>query len=987
MAALLSWNEIRSRLDAFVLEFAGESREHAEYATFWDQLLACYGITRRRVATFQQQATRASTGNTGFVDFFWPKIVIGEHKSLGKMGVKGEIAEAQAYDYLAGGDISPEDFPRYIISTDYAHMRVTDLEADGGAKSVYFPLAEIRKHAEELGFLGGYQAVSIDTTAQETASIKAAKVMANLYATLTSDADQDYDVPVEDEDQEDETVHRIAVLLTRLLFLMFGDDAGLWERDLFVNWVRDRTAPDGSDLGAKLTELFAVLNTRKRSDRMDDSLKKFPYVNGGVFSAVDDLGVLSFDTDMREAIIKACLFDWSEISPAVFGSLFQAVKSKEARRLDGEHYTTETNILKTLNPLFLDDYRARVRAAWNNEKRLREIHNELATNTYCDPAAGCSNFLVIAYRELRDIELGIIKRLRDLQGDLTSQALDVSLGLRVSLDQFTGIEINWWPAKIAETAMFLVDHQANLRMAASLGHAPDRLPIAMSANIVHANALTADWTKLIPEVKGQTYIFGNPPFLGDHTRDKQQKAELQAAWGGNKVLSRLDYVTAWHAKTLAFFRAREGRGEWAFVTTSSITQGDQPARLFAPIREDKWRIKFAHRTFAWTSEAPSAAAVHCVIVGFTKSPTGKPRLFEYSTAKGEPQEISPKIGINAYLLDQAWLLVSSRSSPLSPAVEKVARGHMATDGGHFIVKDADLAAVKADPVASKYLRPYVGAKELLRNTQRWCLWLKDIDPSDLARSRFLRDRISAVKEYRSRKDKPETTRTYPHHHLFRQLGPEAESYLAIPAVVSETRRYYPVVRLDHAIPSNKVSVTPDDDGFQFAVFSSSMFITWQKAIGGRMKSDLNFAPTVTWYTFPLPPVDDASRTRIIEAGRGILAAREKHPGRTLVDHYAPLTMDPDLIDAHNVLDRALDRVFGQRSRILDEAVRQRILIDAYLSATAAQTIEIPIEATAPKGAGLAAVRAWATANGYTLGSRGRIPEDIREAYRAARGSG
>jgi len=979
--ALLSWNEIRSRLDEFVFEFEGESREHAEYATFWDQLLASYGITRRRVATFQQQATRASTGNTGFIDFFWPKVVIGEHKSLGKMGAEDEVAEAQAFDYLAGGDISPEDFPRYIISTDYAHMRVTDLEAHGGAKSTFFPLTDIRKHAEELGFLGGYQAVSIDTTAQEAASVRAAKVMANLYAALTGDADQDYDdAGVEDEDDEDETVHRTAVLLTRLLFLMFGDDAGLWQRGLFLNWMRDRTAPDGSDLGAKLAELFQVLNTRKRPDRMDESLKKFPYVNGGVFSAADELGILAFDQDMRDALISACLFDWSDISPAVFGSLFQAVKSKEARRLDGEHYTTETNILKTLNPLFLDDYRARVRASWNNAKKLHDIHDELATNTYCDPAAGCSNFLVIAYRELRDIELGIIMRLRELEGDQTSQMLDVSLGLRVSLDQFTGIEINWWPAKIAETAMFLVDHQANLRMAASLGQAPDRLPITIAANIVHANALTTDWATVIPAVKGHTFVFGNPPFLGDHTRDKQQKAELQAAWGGSKTLSRLDYVTAWHAKTLAFFRARANRGEWAFVTTSSITQGDQPARLFAPIHDDGWRIKFAHRTFAWTSEAPGAAAVHCVIIGFTKSRTGKPRLFEYATVKGEPQEISPKVGINAYLLDQPWVLVESRSTPLSKDIEKVARGHMATDDGNFIVTDEDLEVVRSDSVASKYLRPYVGARELLRDTHRWCLWLKDVEPDDLAKSSILQARVEAVKAFRIANDKPETTRSYPHHHLFRQFGPEAESYLAIPAVVSETRRYYPAARLNKSIPSNKVYVTADDDGFQFAVFSSSMFVAWQKAIGGRMKSDLNFAQTVTWYTFPLPSVSADDRVRIIDAGNLVLSSRAKHPTRTLVEHYNPLAMDPDLVKAHDVLDRAVDRVFGQKSRVVDEASRQRILIEAYLAATGKSTLDIPAEEPPAPRTNLAAVRAWAAAHGYSVGARGRIPAEVREAY-------
>lgn len=934
MAKPLSWNEIRANLDVFAHEWAGESREHAEYASFWDQLLACYGVQRRRVATFQQQAERASTKNIGFVDFFWPKVAIGEHKSLGKMGAEGEVAEQQAFDYLAGGSIAAEDFPRYVISTDYAHMRVTDLEAEGGPASTYFPLSEIRQHAEELGFLGGYQAVSIDTAAQEAASIEAAKVMADLYAALTSDADDDYAFPVEDEADEDEEIHTTAILLTRLLFLMFGDDAGLWERGLFERWLAERTSEDGSDLGSQLTLLFKVLDTpeQRRPARLDETMRRFPYVNGGIFDGAEDLGILAFDRAMREALIRACRFNWAEISPAVFGSLFQAVKSKKARRLAGEHYTTETNILKTLGPLFLDDYRARVRAAWDSAKKLREIQAELATNAYCDPACGCGNFLVVAYRELRAIELSIITRLRELSG-VTDSALDVTIGLAVSLDQFAGIEINWWPAKIAETAMFLVDHQANLEMAKALGHAPDRLPITISARITHGNALTTDWNAAIPRASGRTFIFGNPPFLGDNTRDAAQKAELQAAWGDRTVLSRLDYVTAWHAYSLKLY-AQSGRvGDWAFVTTNSITQGDQVPRLFGPIFDAGWRIKFGHRTFGWSSEAPGAAAVHCVIVGFTKTATGRPRLFEYPTPASDPQEIAVTQQINPYLIDGPLALVEKRSTLLSDQLNKTEYGSKPTDDGNLIVEPEQYAEVMADPIAAKYVRRYVGAAELLHGQDRWCLWLEDVDPTDIQRSAVLRHRVEAVRLFRGM-SKAASTRDYPHHHLFRQLAKQTEPYLCVPSVVSETRRYFTVARLDpDVITSNLAFQLADPDGFQFAIMSSSMFITWQKAIGGRLESRLRFASTLTWYTFPLPHVPDERRARIIAAGEGVLAARELHPERSLAEHYSPLAMDPALVKAHDALDREVDKAFGARGMIRDEATRQRLLFESYLALT------------------------------------------------------
>ncbi|MFZ2273032.1 class I SAM-dependent DNA methyltransferase, partial [Corynebacterium variabile] len=685
-----------------------------------------------------------------------------------------------------------------------------------------------------------------------------------------------------DPEEEDWQVQKTSVFLTRVLFLLYGDDAGLWEEDLFYRFVLYDTTPD--NLGGQLAQLFQVLNTpENRRRHVPDSMAKFPYVNGGLFA--DSWPSEFFTAQMHEALLAACRFHWTRISPAVFGSMFQLVKSKEARRADGEHYTTETNILKVIEPLFLDELRDKARRLIHNKstsaKDLREFRDSLAEMIFLDPACGCGNFLVVAYRELRQIETDIIVALRAKEGQQTA-SMNVSYDQRLSIGQFHGFELNWWPAKIAETAMFLVDHQANRALAAAVGDAPDRLPITITAHIRHSNALRLGWGYEIPRTTGATYVFGNPPFLGDHTRTKDQLADMQAAWGGDKQLSRMDYVTSWHAKTLGLLADRAGA--FAFVTTSSITQGDQPARLFQPIFDAGWRIRFAHRTFPWNSDAPGKAAVHCVIVGFDRDTTPRPRLWDYPDAKSDPVSVPVEVGINAYLVDGPNVLVDKRSKPLSPLLPKVVKGSMATDDGNFIVEPAEYAAVITDPVAAKYLRPYKGSRELIRGGERWCLWLVGLDPADLAKSPELRRRIDAVRKFRA-ESKAASTREYAHNHLFRQFGLVTdERFVALPEVSSENRRYLPVDYLPpEVIISNKVYGAPDDGGLLFGLSSSSMFITWMKTVGGRLESRISLSSTITWNNFPVPELDEKTRVSIIKAGQGVLDARALHPDRSLAD--------------------------------------------------------------------------------------------------------
>lgn len=762
----------------------------------------------------------------------------------------------------------------------------------------------------------------------ETASQQAARLMGTLYEHLNTAGME----PTQ-----------ATLLLSRLLFLFFGDDTDMWRPNAFRDWIAEHVPAE--NVSTKLGELFGVLDNPQADNgtanakpwTLDEQYKGFRYVNGSLFA--ETLSIPPLDTTFRGKILEACKFDWSVISPAVFGSMFQTVKDAKARRELGEHYTTETNIQRLIRPLFLDELEERLDRAWDNKGELTKIHNHLGELRFMDPACGCGNFLVVTYRELRALELRLLKRREELdvldtrakstlERDRTQAAihLEGATEVKVGLDHFYGIEIEDWPARIAQTAMLLVDHQANQAMAEEFGTAPAKLPIKVSASIIQANALQIDWGEFLP-ASHKVYVFGNPPFLGDHTREKDQLEDLRSVWGKGATLSRLDYVTAWYKKSVDYFGNESG--EWAFVSTNSIVQGDQPARLFGHIFSRNWKIKFAHRTFPWTSEAPEAAAVHCVVVGFTRKSSPKVRLFSYPNLKGAPIEESAS-KINAYLVDGPSVLVQKHAVPISADIMPAVKGSMPTDDGNLIVEQEDYEAVMADPVAAQYVRPYVGSRELLHGHHRWCLWLVNVSAEDMGRSAILRNRIEAVRQFRLNSRAATTREWSVYPHLFRQPATWNGPFLCIPGVVSEARHYFTAMRMDsNVIASNGTFIVDDPDGFQFAVISSSMFIVWQKTVGGRLKSDLRFGSTLSWHTLPLPKVDEKSREKIIKAGRRVVAARELYPERSLAQHYSPVAMDPRLIEAHVELDIVVDRAFGASRTCTSEEERQELLFARY----------------------------------------------------------
>ncbi len=915
----ISLNEIRSRCAEFAVTWMdADGSERQEDQSFVRDLLSAFGISETKAALYQKRVQRSSTGNQGYIDALIPGLLLIEMKSAGKPLA---LAEAQALDYIQ--HLPEAEAPRYVLTSDFKKFRLLDILAPKGEDVTEFLLDQLPNRAEDLAFLAGYKRTNFGDIDQEQASIKAANLMARLFEALEGSGYSE---------------HESSIFLVRTLFLLFADDSGVWPRGTFVDFLRNRTQNDGSDLGAQMAALFQVLNQPedKRPGTLDESLSKFPYVNGGIFA--EPISIASFDPRMHRQLLEACAFDWSPISPAIFGSLFQAVKSPEARRELGEHYTTEKNILKTIRPLFLDHLMStfeRYRSDVSGLKRLRERLGQIRV---FDPACGCGNFLVVSYRELRSMELNILLRLAELGDKSALPTLFFEREhLAVQLENIYGIELEEWPARIAQTALLLAEHQANQAMSNALGKAPSVLPLERFEGIRIGNALREDWNSITPATE-LTYVVGNPPFVGKKEKAQSQKQDLQLAWGDDYD-GTFDYVTGWYRKAADYFKDL-GKGNFAFVSTNSITQGQPVAALFEPLFRDGWRVGFAHRTFVWTSEAPGQANVHCVIIGFEKGGNRAPRLFIYPDIKDDPVEVTAT-HINPYLMDQIDIFVRQRNRPLNSQLPLVDSGSIAVDWGFLTLDDSTLPdltlALAEDPIARKYLTKYVGGEELINSVDRYCLWLKDASPADIAASPVLRAQVREVKKRREASNRPGTKKQAATPHLFGEDRQPKTNYLAIPQTFSENRLFATASHLPSNVIANaKLRTSEDPDGFAFAIISSSMFITWQKAIGGRLKSDPSFSNTLVWNNLPLPAVSDELRVQIAEAGKLVLSAREKFQGRSLAEMYNPLAMDPELVRAHANLDRIVDRAFGAEKTINSIAERENILFTNFRKLVASE---------------------------------------------------
>jgi hypothetical protein len=877
---------MRARAVTFAANWKDETSERSGSQMFWREFLEIFGVDIRRVAYFEQLAKRTSTGNYGFIDLYWPGVLIAEQKSAGK---DLEEAERQALDYL--GAIKQKDFPGVVITSDFARIRILDLEAKD-PKAVEIKTADLGKEYERFLFIAGY--IKTDPEQEVEANVQASELMGQLYDAAHSAGYKD---------------HEANVLLTRLLFLMFGDDTAMWARGLFYSFVHDRTSDDASDLGAQLAMLFQVLNTpeSERPANLDQTLVDFPYVNGGLFS--ENLRIAAFTPNMRHALIKAMRFGWGTISPAVFGSLFQSVKSKELRHELGEHYTPEKTIMKVIGPLFLDDLKDRLAASKGSPQKLRNLRKELATFNFLDPACGCGNFLIVAYREMRRLELEILKQLSDLKED-SQLSLDPTLGLQVTIEQFAGIEIEEWPAKVAETAMFLVDHQMNLELAEEFGLTPDRLPIKGMLNVHVGNALRVDW-RSVCEIGDKTLILGNPPFLGSASLSTEQQQDNRIVFeniGAGLLRSgRLDYVACWWA--LACRNLQGTAGKAAFVSTNSLTQGEQAREMGPLFTRLGYVIEFAHQTFKWSSDAPNAAAVHVVIVGINaRDRVSKRRLFT-TQDDGSTTEVEAD-NINVYLADSLIDAIEKHTSSLL-GLPRMLKGSQPQDAGGLIVESEDLDAVQKDAIASKFLRRLVGGRDMLHSELRHCLWLVNAEPEVLRSSKILRERLDKVRKARlespslGAKEKSEAPS------LFWNIRQPKRQWLAVPRHSSENRTIIPMAFFSaDDIAHDSLNAIDGADDYLFGLLQSRPFTVWAKLVSGRLKSDIRLSPDLSYNSFPAPEPTPEQRAQITAAVQEVLQARAAHPGSSLADLYDPLATPADLVKAHGILDKVVLAALG-----------------------------------------------------------------------------
>jgi hypothetical protein len=902
----LSWNEIKSRALSFSREWADAASEDSEAKPFWIAFFEIFGITNKRVATFEH-AVKKYGGDQGYVDLFWPGVLLVEQKSRGK---NLDRAFSQALDYFPG--IKERDLPRHIVVCDFARFRLHDLET-GDTRE--FALKDLHKHIRHFGFIAGYETQEIKP--QNPVNIRAAEHMGRLHDALKASG---YDG------------HALEVLLVRLLFCLFADDTGIFQPAHALHaYIEERTREDGSDLGPLLAQLFQVLNTpdAKRGKALDDQLAAFPYVNGRLFE--EAIPIADFDSAMREALLDACALDWAAISPAIFGALFQSIMDKQARRNLGAHYTSEENILKLIKPLFLDALWAEFDKVKKNRNRLFEFHKKLRGLTFFDPACGCGNFLVIAYRELRLLELEILRASHEGPG---SRFLDIHQAIQLDVDQFHGIEIEEFPAQIAQVALWLVDHQMNLKVSEEFGMYFARIPLKTSPHIVHGNALTLDWNTVLPAERA-SYVMGNPPFVGAKFMDDAQRADTRAVFEGIANAGLLDFVAAWYVKAARYLgtvRAEpvEAPARAAFVSTNSITQGEQVGVLWGWLLNQGVKIHFAHRTFSWSNEARGKAAVHCVIVGFGLGDVAEKTIYEYADIKGEPHAL-PAGNINPYLVDAPDVVLDNRRVPICP-VPEIGIGNKPIDGGHYLFTDDEKAEfLKLEPQAEKWFRRWLGADEFINGTQRWCLWLGDCPPGELRRMPEAMKRVEAVRQFRLASKSPPTRKLADTPTRFHVENMPQGEYLIFPRHSSETRPILPIgFGTPEVLVGDACLLTDTATLYHFGVLTSAMHMAWVRSVCGRLKSDYRYSAGIVYNNFPWP--DDKARQAIETAAQAVLDARTQFPGASLADLYDPLTMPPALLRAHQKLDAAVDKAYG-KSGFKSDAERVAFLFARYRALT------------------------------------------------------
>ena len=892
----LTWNEIEVRAAKFAEEWQAKPRhvEEQDAQTFEQEFFNVFGVNKKQVAEFESKVKIEGKRGVGSIDLLWKGKILIEMKSTGK---DLNAAFEQAYEYFENLDADKKT--EIILVSDFAHFDYYDMTDHG--KKTSFLLKDFPKHIRLFESIAGYQ--KTEHAAESPVNIKAAENMGELHDALKSAG---------------YSGHQLEVYLVRLLFCLFADDTGIFNDNQFYDYIKLRTTEDGQDLGEAVNSIFAVLNKpeEKRMKSMDDLLKGFPYINGGLFA--EPLETAYFDSRMRDTLLRCAEFDWSEISPEIFGAMFQSVMNQEERHDLGAHYTSKENILKVIEPLFLNDLKqelAQICQTKNDREKkdmLVKFQEKLASLTFFDPACGCGNFLIVTYQEIRKLEL---QTLIELYKDDDQQFLDIAHICKVKIDQFYGIEILEFPAQVAHVSLWLTDHLCNKEVGKKFGQVFKRIPLTKFENIHCCNSLTTDWSAIIPADR-TCYIISNPPFLGARIMGKEQKQDVENLFNGTKNLGNLDYVCCWYKKAAEMMNARP-EIKTALVSTNSITQGEQVAILWKPLFDQhRIHIDFAHRTFRWDNKARAKAQVHCVIVGFSCGENRRTKIIYDESGRAESAQ-----NINPYLVNAPDMFIDSRTKPLCN-VPEIGMGNQPIDNGNYLFTDEGKTAfLQLEPQAEKYYRKWYGAQEFINNNPRWCLWLGDCSPSELRKMPECLKRVRAVREFRLASKRASTLKLADAPTRFQTENMPSGTYIVLPEVSSERRFYMPIGFMDSTILcSNKLRLMPQAGLYHFGILTSSVHMAWMRAVCGRLEMRYDYSINIVYNNFPWCESTDRQKEAIEKTAQAILDARALYPDCSLADLYDETAMPPELRKAHIANDHAVLGAYGLKNDISEKEI-------------------------------------------------------------------
>lgn len=896
---MISSAEMKQRAELFVKEYKDETSEKSQAQNYWRDFFQIFGINAKSVGMFEKKVETLD-GNKGFIDFFWSGNLIVEHKTYGK-NLKKALKQAITY----AESLKNSERPKYIIICDFKTIILHDLI---NSKEYEIQILDL-PHNLNLFKPIFYPEIEYGGDDIEL-NLKASELMADLHDSLK---------------ETNYIGHDLEVFIIRILFCLFAEDTGIFNNHQFTNFVKRNGGDNPQRLGEDIQLLFRIMNQKEEERQLilTDEQNSFPYVNGKLFE--EQIIPPAFSQSIYNKLVKACHFDWSSISPSIFGSLVQYVIKPEERRNLGAHYTSEKNIKKVIDSLFLNDLWIEFDKSKRSKVKLERLHDKIGKLKFLDPACGCGNFLIVTYKELRLLEYEIIKILKNETDGTRQTHFSFDKLTKIKIDNFYGIEIEEFPSRVAQVAMWFIEHQMNL-MYETLDIHQDNLPLKSSLNIFQDNALRMDWKNILTPTD-DVYILGNPPFIGSRNQTKNQKNDLKFVFNNMKRVGLLDYVSGWYQKASEYIQ--NSNIKVAFVSTNSICQGDQVGILWEHLINDfNIKINFAHQYFKWSNEAKNNAAVFVVIIGFSNINNKNKYLYKYNSVTSEP--IEEKVNnINPYLIDASNVIIKSEQYPLSDVSNIMKKGSKAYDYGFLTIKNEKEKneLISRNPHAEKFIKKFISAKDFLSNNYRYCLWLIDAKPSDFKNMPLVRERVNNVKKRREKSTDKGINKLSQTPFLFENNQPK-NNFLAIPVVSSATRKYIPMDFLNKdIIVTNALYTYENASLYDFGVLTSKMHMLWVDLTCGKLKGDYRYSKKLAYNTFPFPDKNKYYE-EISDAANKILEIRNSYESESLADLYDSVVMPQDLLEAHTNLDVLVEKAFRDKS-FQDDNERIKFLFRRY----------------------------------------------------------